>query len=256
MPHAPFTTQVLPSVQVVSHVATPPSSCDLPRLIPMDAAVECTLCGDGQRVSIARSGSTSVYYRVVFHGHSCGPWSHVSPPTAPAPFDNRIRRHGTESALRISSAGYSALLLLPPPGPVPSSIVADRRSSRSARALQLPSLSVAAVALADYPAPSSFFVSHTPIFSDQGEASSSQTLRSRIVVETNRPLLLPGHLSWRVSSDIAVVSNSAPLLECFQDDVCSCFSRCRCIRANRSFYRQHGFVSPLCFYEFTGAPHL
>jgi hypothetical protein len=214
----------------------------------VDAAVKCTLCGEGHRLLIARSGSTSVYYRVVFHGHSCGPWSQVLPPTAPAPFNNRIRRHGTESALRISSAGYSALQLLPAPGPVPSSIMADRRSSRSARALQLPSLSAAAVALADYPAPSSFLVSHTPIFADQGEASSLQTLRSRIVVETNRPPLLPGRLSWRVSSDIAVLSNSAPLLECFQDYIFSCFCRCRCIRANRSFYRQHGFVSPLCIY--------
>jgi hypothetical protein len=210
MQHAPSTAQVLSSVQIASHMTTPPSSCDLPQLLPNDAAVECTLCGDGQRVSIARIGSSSVFFRVVFHGHSCGPWLLVSPPVATTLVD-RKRQYVTDNTLRISSAEYSALLLIPSPGPVPSSTMADRRSSPSARALQLSSLSAAAAALAEYPAPSSFLVSYTPIFSDPEEALSSQSLRSLIVVETNRPPLLPGRLSWHASSDIAVVSNSAPL---------------------------------------------
>lgn len=214
------TEPILPSVQVVSQISTPPASCELPSLYPAAAASECTLCADGQQLAVARSSSSDLlYFRVIFYGRSCGPWQLVSPPAAPVLSDNHSHRDKSENVLRIASAEYSALMLLPVPGPVSSSLIADRRSFQSTRALRLQSLSAAAAALVDYPSASSFLVSHKPLFYEDGKPISSQALRSHIVVETSRPQLSPGRLSWRVSNDVAVVPDSKPLwfqlLVCF-----------------------------------------
>jgi hypothetical protein len=193
--------QVLPSVQVVSQSKIPPSSCHLPRVTPIDAATECMLCRDGQLLTVARSSTSNVavYFRVVFHGSSCGPWLLISPPAVSVLTDRQI---GSENLLRLVSAEYTSLMLLPAPGPVLSSVIADRRSLQSARVLHLQSLAAAAEVLVNYPATSSFILSHMPLV----ETLSSQALRSRIVLNTNRPVLLPGRVSWHISSDIAVLN--------------------------------------------------
>jgi hypothetical protein len=224
--------QVLPSVQAVSQNKTPPSSCHLPSVIPIDAATECMLCSDGQLITVARSSisNTAIYYRVVFHGSSCGPWLRVSPPAISVLADRPIE---SENLLRLVSAEYTSLMLLPAPGPVSSSVIADRQSSQSARVLHLSSLAAAAAAFVNYPATSSFMVSHTPLL----ERMTSQPLRSRIIVGTSRPLLLPGRVSWHVSSDIAVINESTlrilqsqPLLHLIS------LCRWRRIRANLVLY--------------------
>lgn len=204
------TMQVLPSVQVVSQIKSPSSSCDLPHLIPTDTVAECALCKDGQLMTVARSSSSSniaVYYRVVFHGSSCGPWLLVSPPTVAPLADRTIR---SENVLRIVSAEHAALLLLPSSGPVQSSVLADRRSSKSEQALHLRSLAASAAVFANYPAASSFFISYKPLLTNVVETLSPQALRSHIIVHTRRPLLLPRTVSWRLSSDVVVVTESKP----------------------------------------------
>lgn len=214
LPAARGAMQVLPTVHVASQISAPRTSCELPQLLPVDAAVQCAVCGDGQQVVVARSSSSdSVYFRVVFYGRSCGPWLLVAPPTAPALSDNRVRRNVIENALRITSAEYSALVLLPAPGPVSSSSIADHRSFRSTQAIRFQSLSAAAAALVDYPSASSFFISHTPLVSDEGKPVSSQAFRSRLVVETIQPPLAPARVAWRVSSNVAVVSDSELLFQ-------------------------------------------
>lgn len=223
--------QVLPSVQVVSQNETPPSSCFLPHVIPADAATECMVCRDGQLLTVARSsGKTkSVYYRVVFHGSTCGPWVLVLPPTAPDFADRTI---GNEKLLRIASAEYTSMMFLPAPGPVLSNIMADRRSSQSARALHLRSLAAAAAALADFPAASSFDLSHKPSFTNLAENLSPMALRSHIVVNSNRPPLVPRRVSWHVSSDVVVVPNSKH----------PCYELSRCCVAY-SFRRRESFAN-------------
>jgi hypothetical protein len=205
------TMQVLPSVQVVSQIKYPSSSCDLPHLIPTDTVAECALCRDGQLMTVARSSSSNiaVYYRAVFHGSSCGPWLLVSPPTVSPLADRAIR---SENVLRIVSAEYAALLLLPSSGPVQSSVIADRRSSKSEQALHLRSLAASAAVFANYPAASSFSISYKPLLTNVVETLSPQALRSHIIVHTRRPLLLPRMVSWRLSSDVVVVTESKPLV--------------------------------------------
>ena len=179
------------------------------------------LCRDGQQVVVARSSSsTSIFYRVVFHGGSCGPWLLVLPTPAPA-FSDRVLMDGSENVLRMASADYSALLLLPVHAPDLSSITADVRSSQAEPALRLPSLAAAASALARFPAASSFALSHTAAV-DAGDMFTQQPLRSRLVVDTNRPPLLPGRVIWRTSTDVAVVPHS----EQMRMDVMSGFLCC------------------------------
>ncbi len=182
--------------------------------MPKAAAAECVLCKHDQRVTVARSSdSSSVYYRVVFHGGSCGPWMFVSPPVAPAVTD-LIPADGGENVLRISYAEHAALLLLHEHGSNPSSVRVDR-SSQAARALRFPSLAAAAAALAAFPAASSFALSHTPRAVNAGDSAAKQPLRSRLVVHTDRPPLLPGLVVWRISSDVVVVPRSERLYNAF-----------------------------------------
>jgi hypothetical protein len=209
--------QVLPSVQVVSQNEPPPSSCFLPHVIPSDSATECMVCRDGQLLTVSRSsGKTkSVYYRVVFHGSTCGPWVLLLHPTAP---DSADRNIGKEKLLRITSAEYTSVMFLPAPGPVLYNIMAERRSSQSARALHLRSLAAAAAAFADFPAASSFDLSHKPSFTNLAENLSPMALRSHIVVDSNRPLLVPGRVSWHLSSDVVVVPYST--IPCYEPSTC------------------------------------
>jgi hypothetical protein len=159
-------------------------------------------------VAVAHSSSSSaVYFRVVFHGSSCGPWKLVVSPMVPA-FADAVTGDKDDTALRISFAKYAALLLLPSPQPVLSSVTVDRRSFHTIRALQFPSLVAAAAAMADYPSASTFALFHTPLLPNADENVSPHVLRSRIVVETNRPPLLPGRVTWQLSSNIAVIPES------------------------------------------------
>ena len=196
--------QLLPSIQVVSRNEMPPSSCTM----PSDEGAECVLCNEGRLVTVTHSSSrSSVYFRVVFHGSSCGPWLLVAPPIVQT-FADAATRDGEDSSLRISFAKYAALLLLPAPGPVLSSVTVDRRSFHTIRDLRFPSLVAAAAAMADYPAASAFALFQTPLLPNLEENVSAQVLRSRVVVETNRPPLLPGHVAWQLSSNVAVIPES------------------------------------------------
>jgi hypothetical protein len=194
----------LPSIQVVSRNEMPPSSCTM----PSDEGAECILCNEGRLVTVTHSSSSSsVYFRAVFHGSSCGPWLLVAPPIVQT-FADAATRDGDDTALRISFAKYGALLLLPAPGPVLSSVTVDRRSFHTIRDLRFPSFVAAAAAMADYPAASAFALFQTPLLPNLEENVSAQVLRSRVVVETNRPPLLPGHVAWQLSSNVAVIPES------------------------------------------------
>ncbi len=185
--------QLLPSIQVVSRNEMPPSSCTM----PSNEGAECILCNEGRLVAVTHSSSSSVYFRAVFHGSSCGPWLLVAPPIVQT-FADAAARDGDDTALRISFAKYGALLLLPAPGPVFSSVTVDRRSFHTIRDLRFPSFVAAAAAMADYPAASAFALFQTPLLPNLEENVSAQVLRSRVVVETNRPPLLPGHVAWQL----------------------------------------------------------
>jgi hypothetical protein len=143
----------------------------------------------------------------VFHGSSCGPWKLVVPSMVPAFAESLTDRDDT-TALRISFAKYAALLLLPSSQSALSSVTVDRRSFHTIRALQFPSLVAAAEAMADYPSASTFALFHTPLLPNVDENVLPHVLRSRIVVETNRPPLLPGRVTWQLSSNVAVIPES------------------------------------------------
>jgi hypothetical protein len=202
IPTAISNAQVLPTVHVVSQMHAPPSHCVLPLLRPVEAASLCTLCKDGQQLAVSRSsGSSVVYYRVVFHGGSCGPWISISPPGAPS-LTNLIHRVPPENMLRIASADFSTLLLLPRLHST-LNITVHRHSHQSTCAIRLSSLAAAAAALADYPS-GSFLVFHSPLLRGSAEILA-QPFRSRVVVHTDRVPLLPGYVSWKLSNDVAIV---------------------------------------------------